>query len=186
MVGIRDLLESAVQAGFLNSTYIKSGTQSALSDVLNKEVVKYRNRLLVALVIWVPIMVFAWILPYAAPLFLTSYATINGNTLYILLMLIFSSVIQFGVGFSFYKGAYNALKNRSANMDVLVVLGTTAAWFYGLALCFVGHSSMNGQNEDNMDSAVMQIQMHTHNFEISSTLITVILIGKFLESLTKK
>jgi cation transport ATPase len=71
-------------------------------------------------------------------------------------------------------------------MDVLVVLGTTSAWLYGIILCFVGHSSMNEMDKDGKDAAVIQIQMHTHNFEISSTLITVILIGKFLESITKK
>jgi Cu+-exporting ATPase len=131
-------------------------------------------------------MIFAWVLPYAVPSFITSYTTVNGNTLYILLMLTLSSIIQLGVGNCFYKGAYNALKNRSANMDVLVVLGTTSAWLYGIVLCFVGHSSMNEMDKDGIDAAIMQIQMHTHNFEISSTLITVILIGKFLESITKK
>ena len=67
-----------------------------------------------------------------------------------------------------------------------MVLGTTSAWLYGIILCFVGHSSMNEMDKDGKDAAVIQIQMHTHNFEISSTLITVILIGKFLESITKK
>ena len=45
---------------------------------------------------------------------------------------------------------------------------------------------MNEMDRDGVKTAVMQIQMHTHNFEISSTLITVILIGKYLESITKK
>ncbi len=165
---------------------MKTETKSELRFILNQEVTKFRNRLIIALILWIPVMIFAWILPYAAPWFLTSYTTVNGNTLYILLMLTLSSIIQLGVGNCFYRGAYVALKNKSANMDVLVVLGTTSAWLYGIILCFVGHNSMNEMKQVGIDAAVMQIQMHTHNFEISSTLITVILIGKFLESITKK
>ena len=45
------------------------------------------------------------------------------------------------MGADFYKNAYKSVKNGSANMDVLVVLGTTAAWLYGLILCFIGDHS---------------------------------------------
>src|SRR5690625_4285658 len=44
--------------------------------------------------------------------------------------------VQFIVGASFYRGAYTALKNKSANMDVLVALGTSAAYFYSVYLTF--------------------------------------------------
>lgn len=40
--------------------------------------------------------------------------------------------VQFYFGATFYKGAYKALKNRSANMDVLVALGTSSAYFYSV------------------------------------------------------
>jgi Cu+-exporting ATPase len=73
-------------------------------------------------------------------------------------------------------------------MDVLVVLGTTSAWVYGVVLIFMGHmrmDDMSSHEEYNYELA-MEIQMHTHNFEISSTLITVILLGKLLEALSKK
>jgi len=63
-------------------------------------------------------------------------------------MLIFSSIIQIGVGYPFYLGAFKSLKNKSANMDVLVVLGTSAAWIYGVALCFVGHDLMSDSTSD--------------------------------------
>ena len=45
--------------------------------------------------------------------------------------------VQFYIGKQFYVGAYKALKNKSANMDVLVVLGTSAAYFYSLYLSIV-------------------------------------------------
>lgn len=82
-------------------------------------------------------------------------------------------------------GAYKSVRHGSANMDVLVVLGTTAAWLYGVILMLIGHEAMAGM-ESTQEMQVMKIQMHAHNFEISSTLITVILLGKLLESSSKK
>ena len=50
------------------------------------------------------------------------------------LQLALATPVQFVVGAQFYKGAFNALRNKSANMDVLVALGTSAAYFYSLYL----------------------------------------------------
>lgn len=72
-------------------------------------------------------------------------------------------------------------------MDVLVVLGTSAAWFYGLILIFVGdHAFGTDHMETVKDHSFHSVHEHAHNFEIAATLITVILFGKFLESVTKK
>lgn len=79
--------------------------------------------------------------------------------------------IQFFVGKQFYVGAYKALKNKSANMDVLVALGTSAAYFYSVYLSFetLGHSG------------------HPAGlyFETSAILITLILLGKLFETKAK-
>ncbi|ANU08882.1 copper-translocating P-type ATPase [Planococcus antarcticus DSM 14505] len=78
--------------------------------------------------------------------------------------------VQFWIGASFYKGAYFALKNKSANMDVLVALGTSAAYFYSVYLV-LANWSMN------------------HNmglyFETSAVLITLIILGKVFEARAK-
>ena len=89
------------------------------------------------------------------------------------------------MGSSFYKSALNSLKHYSANMDVLVVLGTTAAWGYGIVLIFVGYPPDLGETIP-FQEFQMQIQNHAHNFEISAALITIILIGKYIETLSKK
>lgn len=73
--------------------------------------------------------------------------------------------IQFWVGWQFYKGAWAALKNKSANMDTLVALGTSAAYFYSVANVFL--------NPENL------------YFETSSLLIVFILLGKLLEARAK-
>lgn len=63
------------------------------------------------------------------------------------------------------------------------MLGTTAAWGYGLAMIFVGYSEHEMMDDDMFR---MTVEMHAHNFEISTSLITIILLGKYLESYSKK
>jgi Cu+-exporting ATPase len=88
--------------------------------------------------------------------------------------LIMATPVQFYIGKQFYIGAYKALRNGSANMDVLVSLGTSAAFFYSLYLTIVwaveGGSVHHGP------------EMY---YETSAVLITLVLMGKLFESLAK-
>ncbi|MBW5445367.1 heavy metal translocating P-type ATPase [Cohnella sp. CFH 77786] len=74
--------------------------------------------------------------------------------------------VQFIIGARFYVGAFKALKSGSANMDVLVALGTSAAYFYSLYVTLA-----------DVPSALY--------YETSSVLITLILLGKLFEALAK-
>ncbi|MBG9911975.1 ATPase P [Bacillus xiamenensis] len=80
--------------------------------------------------------------------------------------------VQFIVGWPFYVGAYKALRHKSANMDVLVALGTSAAFFYSLY--------------ESIQSAAVQ---GTHEaalyYETSAVLITLIVLGKLMEARAK-
>lgn len=80
--------------------------------------------------------------------------------------------VQFWIGWMFYKGAYFALRNKSANMDVLVALGTSAAYFYSVYL--VLDSLQHGETH-----------MLGLYFETSAVLITLILLGKVFEARAK-
>ncbi|ASK61302.1 copper-translocating P-type ATPase [Virgibacillus phasianinus] len=79
--------------------------------------------------------------------------------------------VQFIIGWQFYVGAYKNLRNGGANMDVLVALGTSAAYFYSLyeALKTIGNP---------------EYMPHLY-FETSAILITLILFGKYLEARAK-
>ncbi|WP_339243567.1 heavy metal translocating P-type ATPase [Paenibacillus sp. FSL F4-0243] len=88
--------------------------------------------------------------------------------------LILATPVQFYIGKQFYIGAYKALRNGSANMDVLVSLGTSAAFFYSLYLTIVW--AVNG------GSAHHGPEMY---YETSAVLITLVLMGKLFESLAK-
>jgi Cu+-exporting ATPase len=74
--------------------------------------------------------------------------------------------VQFWVGRRFYIGAWHALRGGAANMDVLVALGTSAAYFYSLAVLLVAPSG------------------HLY-FEASAAVITLVRLGKLLEARAK-
>lgn len=80
------------------------------------------------------------------------------------------TVVQFGIGKRFYIAAGRALRNGSTNMDVLVVLGTTASYVYSVCALLYG--------------AVSGFWSPTY-FETSAMLITFVLLGKYLETLAK-
>jgi Cu+-exporting ATPase len=85
--------------------------------------------------------------------------------------IVLATPVQFVIGARFYRSAWKALKARSGNMDVLVVLGTTAA--YGYSLYLLGTLGLMG--------AMGQLY-----FEASVIIITLVLLGKFLESRAKR
>ena len=81
------------------------------------------------------------------------------------LLFLLSTPVQFYVGLSFYQGAIAAAKNKSASMDTLIALGTTAAYLYSIAALF----------------GFAQEQY----FEVGATLITLVTLGKYLEAIAK-
>ena len=112
-----------------------------------KEVKKYRGKFLWSSVFEIPILVLMWVIPYTNPDFLTSNIVFNDMPAYLFILLGLSGIVQFVFGSAFYKSALKAIRGGSANMDVLVVLGTSAAWFYGLILIFIGDHKYTPQED---------------------------------------
>jgi Cu+-exporting ATPase len=75
--------------------------------------------------------------------------------------------VQFYTGFDYYVGGFKSLKNRSANMDVLIALGSSVAYFYSLVVLLFP-----------------SVGEHVY-FETSAVIITLIKLGKMLEARTK-
>ncbi|MHB8123456.1 MAG: heavy metal translocating P-type ATPase [Desulfuromonadaceae bacterium] len=90
---------------------------------------------------------------------------LHSNRAAMQLNLLLATAVQFSAGLIFYRGAWSALKNRSTNMDVLVALGTSAAYFYSLAAYF----GLLGHHREVF-------------FETSVMLIAFIRLGKYLEA----
>lgn len=97
---------------------------------------------------------------FAVPVFLSMFYPIN---LYVIWAL--ATPVQFIIAAPMYKSAFSALRNKSANMDTLIVMGTSAAYFYSIYLIMAGAE---------------------HNFfEASAVLITVVVLGRYLEARAK-
>ncbi len=79
-----------------------------------------------------------------------------------------STPVQFIAGARFYRGFWHAIKNRTGNMDTLIAIGTSAAYFYSVAATFV--PSLAGEPVF---------------YETSALLITFVMLGKLLESRAK-
>jgi Cu+-exporting ATPase len=88
------------------------------------------------------------------------------------LLFALATPVQFYVGKDYYVGAYKSLRNGSANMDVLVALGSSAAYFYSIAVLIALTLGSTALGE------------HVY-FETSATIITLIVLGKLLEARAK-
>ncbi len=87
-------------------------------------------------------------------------------------LFLLTTPIQFIGGWTFYKGAYNAIKNKSLNMDFLIAMGTLTAWvFSSFVLFFPG---------------VLPVKERDVYFEVSAVIIAFVLLGKFMEDYIKK
>ena len=86
------------------------------------------------------------------------------------LEVVLATPIQFLIGLRFYKGALNALRGRTANMDVLVALGTSAAYGFSWYLLQTLGEEADGELY----------------FEASAVIITLVLLGKYLESRARR
>jgi len=85
-----------------------------------------------------------------------------------LILFLLATPVQFFIGWRFYKNAWDALKIRTANMDTLIALGTSAAWLYSTLVTFLP-----------------QIFTGEVYFDASVMIITLVLLGKLLEEMTK-
>ncbi|PIN76136.1 copper-translocating P-type ATPase [Candidatus Woesearchaeota archaeon CG10_big_fil_rev_8_21_14_0_10_37_12] len=83
------------------------------------------------------------------------------------LLFVLATPVQFIVGARFYKSAWIALKNGSANMDTLIAIGTSAAYFYSVFIVFYA------------------MEPEGQYFEAATTIITLIILGKLFETRAK-
>jgi len=81
-----------------------------------------------------------------------------------IILLLLTIPVQFWIGFDFYRGFFYALKNKSADMNTLIVIGTSAAFFYSVYATFYGGDTY---------------------FDTAAAIITLILLGRWFEALAK-
>jgi P-type Cu+ transporter len=136
------------------------------TDHRQKEIKKQTNKFIISAILSLPLL---WAM--VGHFTFTSFIWVPEIFMNPWFQLALATPVQFLIGGQFYIGAYKALKNKSANMDVLVALGTSAAYFYSLYL------------------SIMSISMGSHSLELyyetSAVLITLIILGKLFEAKAK-
>jgi Cu+-exporting ATPase len=92
-----------------------------------------------------------------------------------IISLILATPVQFWLGYGFYRGMWSSLKMGTFNMDSLIAIGTSTAYFYSL-WNFIDHFLTEG---------TVIGEMHDLYFEVAALLITFVLLGKWLEAQAK-
>ncbi|MDF2854854.1 MAG: copper-translocating P-type ATPase [Neobacillus sp.] len=136
------------------------------SDYRQKEIAKQTKKFIISAFLSLPLL---WAM--VGHFTFTSFIWVPEMFMNPWVQLALATPVQFIIGSQFYIGAYKALKNKSANMDVLVALGTSAAYFYSLYL------------------SILSLSMSKHTvelyYETSAVLITLIILGKLFEAKAK-
>ncbi|MGM0792635.1 heavy metal translocating P-type ATPase [Bacillus infantis] len=135
-------------------------------DHREREIERQKGKFTFALILSLPLL---WAM--AGHFSFTSFLYVPEMFMNPWVQLALAAPVQFIIGRQFYTGAYKALRNGSANMDVLVALGTSAAFFYSLYLSI--RSIGSGGHSVNL------------YFETSAVLITLIILGKLFEAKAK-
>ncbi|CAM8889216.1 unnamed protein product [Rhodiola kirilowii] len=174
LIGPRSIIKCIEEAGDGSKKYTASlyNPPNGRESERQVETKMYRDQFLLSSLFSVPVfllsMVFPMLHPYGDWLDIKVY---NMLTVGMLLRWILCTPVQFIVGRRFYSGSYHALRRRSANMDVLVALGTNAAYWYSVYIAIKALLSHTFEGQD--------------FFETSAMLISFILLGKYLEVVAK-
>jgi Cu+-exporting ATPase len=144
------LIDAVIKAGYV-AKLTSAKDDLVLSNDNNKDFIK----IAVSLILTIPLLI-----PMIFSLLGISW-NLSG---FIQLML--ATPVQFYIGAAFYQSAWKAIQNKTGNMDLLVAVGTSAAYFLSIYMLVRGHQHLY--------------------FEASSVIITLVLLGKYLEKRAKR
>ena len=155
-----EIRQAVVRAGFRLAEE-RTLTEDPEAAARQKETAHQKRLLIIALIFTVPLFVLSMSRDFGLlPMELAHAPWMDW------LFFALATPVQFYVGASYYANGYKSLRNKSANMDVLVAMGTSAAYFYSIFVLFgvvPGHGY----------------------FETSAVIITLVRLGKFLEARAK-
>lgn len=170
---VGDLIEAVKKVGYKAEEVDSKDTEH---DTKKRaaEIKAYFKNLMISAVLSLPMLYF---------MFMDFFSWIPGKEQalpYIgIISLILATPVQFIIGRGFYKGMWSALRMKTFNMDSLIAIGTSTAYFYSLAVYFIyaiNNSSLVGLNGEKIPDLY---------FETAAFLITFVILGKWLEIRTK-
>ncbi|HWL26805.1 MAG TPA: heavy metal translocating P-type ATPase [Ureibacillus sp.] len=157
-----DIIQRVEKLGY--GAIIKVENKDAV-DYRQKEIQKQKRKFIISVILSFPLL-WAMISHFS----FTSFIYLPEFLMNPWIQMALATPVQFIIGKQFYVGAYKALRNKSANMDVLVAMGTSAAYFYSVYQAFISIGNHH------------TAQLY---FETSSILITLIILGKLFEAKAK-
>ena len=174
IIGLRAIVGIVEAAGF-NALVAESDDNNAQIESLakTKEIQEWKNAFITSLAFAIPVLLISMIIPMFLPsLNFGGFEIIAGLFLGDVICCALTIPVQFGIGKRFYISAYKSLKHKSPTMDVLVVLGTSTAFFFSVF------------------AMVVAILIPPHGkpstiFDTSTMLITFITLGRWLENRAK-
>ena len=168
------LIAEAAERGLTATVELaeESGEASSLSKSRDDEASLWHRRFVISTAFTIPVFLVMKIFPLIAfTAAMVEYQVGPGLPLGPLLCMLLTAPVQFGIGQVFYRGAFAALKHGTSNMDVLVVLGTSTAYFYSFFIL--------------IDQAINPEDPGHPCFEASAMLITFLTLGRMLECRAK-
>lgn len=174
VTGLRAIVETVETLGF-NALVADNDDNNAQLESLakTKEIQEWRRAFQTSLTFAVPVFFIGMIFPMLIPILdFGSLELLPGLFLGDIICLVLTIPVQFGIGKRFYTSAYKSLKHGSPTMDVLVVLGTSAAFFFSIFAMVVSFLFPPHSRPGTI-------------FDTSTMLITFITLGRFLENRAK-
>lgn len=161
-ITINDIIQKVEKLGY--GAIIKSEDKESV-DYREEAIQKQKVKFIVSAILSLPLL---WTM--VGHFSFTSFIYMPEFLMNPWVQMVLATPVQFIIGRQFYVSAYKALRNGSANMDVLVVLGTSAAYFYSVYQAIITAGEHHAANL---------------YFETSAVLITLILLGKLFEAKAK-
>ncbi|MCU4767035.1 heavy metal translocating P-type ATPase [Bacillus toyonensis] len=163
-VSVNEMKSTITKLGY--KLEVKSDEQDGSTDHRLQEIERQKKKFIISFILSFPLL---WAM--VSHFSFTSFIYLPDMLMNPWVQLTLATPVQFIIGGQFYIGAYKALRNKSANMDVLVALGTSAAYFYSVYLSIQSIGSSE--------------HMTDLYFETSAVLITLIILGKLFEAKAK-
>jgi Cu+-exporting ATPase len=173
-------LRRAISAAGFEAVMVEGNAEDAERLAREKEIAHQKHLLVVGLILTVPLFALAMARDFGLlnPFFggMMPGMMMDGHGViapwFNWLLFALATPVQFYVGWQYYVGGYKSLRNGSANMDVLIAMGTSAAYFYSITVLLAQLFNLGGVGD------------HIY-FETAAVIIVLIVLGKFLEARAK-
>jgi len=163
VIGIRDLKMAIEDTGYTVLDVVEGDSfEDREQKARLQEMQNLKKKFIIGALLSVAVFVGSF-----PEIFLRSFEITDQSRFIVLLIL--STPVQFWVGWQFYKGTYHAFKRKSADMNVLIAIGTTAAYLYSIAATFFPKF---------FTTSGLTVNVY---YDTAAIIITLILLGRYLE-----